>query len=97
MIEICTQLYFSYDSNMTCTFPDVLENMKGKDATFELVTSSTIRPCRLFYSHNVITEKIAFIIIQTHLKGLLQWEGALKSDEQGFGIGDRVPAIEIAE
>ena len=75
MMEICSELYFGYDNNMTCTFPAVLENMKSVDANIELVTSSTIRPCRIFYSHNVITDKIAFIITQTHLKGLEEWWG----------------------
>ena len=97
MEEICSELYFGYDSNMTCTFPAVLESMKSADANIELVTSATIRPCRIFYTHNVITEQIAFIICQTHLKGLEEWVGTEKSDEQGFGIGERIPAEKIME
>ena len=40
--------------DMTVTFPEVLNSLEGPDSNIELVTSSTLRPLRLFYSRNII-------------------------------------------
>ena len=34
--------------------PECFEDLKGKDANFEVVTSGTLQPLRLIYSHNIV-------------------------------------------
>ena len=50
---------------LSCEIPDAFEYMKGKDVKFEMVTSNTIQPTKMIYKHNVVTEKIAYIFVNS--------------------------------
>ena len=63
MADITDTLLQGYGEEYTCTFPDVLDRLKGRDVNFEMVTSGTLRPLRLFYTYNVVTETIGFIFV----------------------------------
>ena len=39
---------------LSVTIPDVLEHMKSKDASFEMVTSNELQQVKLYFSHNVL-------------------------------------------
>ena len=40
-----------------------------------MVTSSTLRPLKLFYSHNAVSAKRGLVFVQTHLRGKV-YDGA---------------------
>ena len=49
---------------------DCFDDLVGRDANFEIVASQTLQPVKLHFSHNVVTESIAVIFLNTNLKGL---------------------------
>ena len=55
---------------LTIELPKSLEQLKGKDANFEMVTSNTIQPILLSYKHNFVTESIAYIFVNSGCKEL---------------------------
>lgn len=60
----------NYDKNtLTLKIPDVLTHMSNKDAKTELLTSNTLQTLNLILSHNIITDTIAYIFINTECKG----------------------------
>ena len=61
MADISEVLLKAYDDEFTCTFPDVLDSLKGNDVNFEMVTSATLRPLRLFYT--VITKTLGLVFV----------------------------------
>ena len=61
MADMSEVLLKGYDDEFTCTFPEVLDSLKGKDVNFEMVTSATLRPLRLFYS--VITKTMGLVFV----------------------------------
>ena len=62
------------------TLPKALDQLKGEDAQFEMVTSNTIQPLKLFYEHNVVTRKIGLVLINTGIRSpkQLEYRNALK-------------------
>ena len=59
-----------YDKNsLTLRLPTVFAQMTNKDANIELVTSNTLQPMKMIFSHNIITHSKAFIFINTECKG----------------------------
>ena len=76
MHDISKALQNELDGNsLTCVFPNAIDSLKGSDVNFELVTSSTCRPLRLFYSYNLVHERKFVTFVQTHLKGVGAWSG----------------------
>ena len=65
---------------MTIELPYAFQNMVGKDANYEIVTSSTIQPILLSYSHNVANHTIAYIFVNTGCKELEYTDHQLKKD-----------------
>ena len=55
---------------MALELPDAFEHLKGKDAKFEMSISNTLQPLNLFYGHNVVTDSIAYVFVNTESKGL---------------------------
>ena len=68
--DICYALLEKIAADMTLTFPEFLEGIKGSDATLELVSSSTTRPVKLMYTHNLVSKLLGYVFVWTHLKGL---------------------------
>ena len=56
-------------SEFTCTFPAVIDRIKGSDVNFELVSSSTLRPLRLFYVYNVVSRTYGYVFAWEGLPG----------------------------
>ena len=52
---------------MTCVFPDVLDNLTGSDANYEMVTSSTLAKLRLVWSG--ATKLLVYIFFHSELQG----------------------------
>ena len=50
--------------------PDVFDDLRGKDAKFEMVISSTISPMRLFCTENIVTDYKAVIFVNTGIDKL---------------------------
>ena len=50
---------------LSLRFPDCLDDLKGNDASFELVSSNTLQPLVLIHSHNNVTKSIAVIFVNT--------------------------------
>jgi len=90
MYDISEALFFGCMIDMTCTFPDVLESLKGTDNNFETVTSSTLRPCRMFYEHNVVSILRGYVFVQESLEGLGDWEGTELCDTNKYRVGRRI-------
>ena len=69
MFDISATLQSNVSADLTVLFPDVLESLQGTDVNFEMVTSSTLRPLKLFYSHNAVGTMRGLVFVQTHLRG----------------------------
>ena len=76
MYDVSDALQDGVTNEMTCTFPDVLENLEGSDNNFEMVTSSTLKPLKMFYEHNVARILRGYVFVQESLEGVGDWEGA---------------------
>jgi hypothetical protein len=67
--DFSTALISSYDeTDMTCYLSTVLDALQGTDVNFEMVKSQTVRPLKLFYSHNKASILRAFIFTQSKVK-----------------------------
>ena len=67
----------------TCQFPSVIDRIRGSDVNFELVSSSTLRPLRLFYVHNVVSRTYGYVFAWQGLEGVGIWksrDGLLAKD-----------------
>ena len=49
--------------NYSSTFPDVLDDLYSTDANFEMISSNTIQPLKIFYLLNIVTHQIAIIFV----------------------------------
>ena len=97
LFDISDALIDGLSAEMTCTFPDVIETLQGTDANLELVTSSTLRPLKMFYVHNVVRILRGYIFVQEYLEGVGKFEGTELCDETwGDRIGDVLPALDLA-
>ena len=101
IFDISKALVEGVKPDMTCTFPDVLETLQGSDTNLELVTSTTLKPLKMFYEHNIVRILRGYIFVQEHLEGVGSFEGtelcyALGGIE-GKRIGKVLPALELAE
>ena len=64
--EIVNMMENRYDrDSLTLQIPKAFEYLTCKDADFEMVTSNTLQPLNLIYSHNLVTRTIAYIFINT--------------------------------
>ena len=54
---------------LSVEMPYVFDQIKGEDANYEYVTSSTIQPVRLFYQHKMVSRKIAVVFVTTENNG----------------------------
>ena len=97
MYDISQALIDGLTIEMTCTFPDVLESLQGSDNAFEMVTSSTLRPLRMFYGHNVVRILRGYVFVQEGLEGVGDWEGTEECHKDGWGIGEPLPAKELGK
>ena len=61
---------------LSIDLPKAFDNMKGKDAKFEFVLTSTIQPLKLHYDHNIVKKSIAYIFWQEEYKKLTPWKNA---------------------
>ena len=74
--DICEAMLEALTEEMTCTYPEAVEAIQGRDANFEFVNSSTLKPLLLFYTHNVVTEMYGYVFVQDHLDNFEHlWEG----------------------
>ena len=72
MQEISDALFNGLDRiSMTCVFPDVLENLTGSDANYEMVSSSTLAKLRLVWSG--ATKLRVYIFFHSELQGFSVW------------------------
>ena len=69
--EICHTFENGYDkNNLTLKLPDIFSQMVNKDADIELVTSNTLQPMNMILSHNIMTDSVAYIFVNTECKGI---------------------------
>ena len=52
-------------SDLSITFPSVLEQMTSSDCNFEVTASNSIQKAKLFFSHNVATHTLSLTIHNT--------------------------------
>ena len=52
-------------TDLSLKIPVVFDQLKGEDADFEMVTSNSIKPLRLFYTDNKISHAKAVIFVNT--------------------------------
>ena len=97
MYDISKALLDGCTAEMTCTFPDVLDKIQGQDNNFEMVTSSTLRPLRMFYGHNVVRILRGYVFVQESLEGFGEWEGTelMKEEYRGMRIGEPLSAKDL--
>ena len=97
MYDISKALLDGCNAEMTCTFPDVLESLQGSDNAFEMVTSSTLRPLRMFYGHNVVRILRGYVFVQEGLEGFGDWEGSEECNQYGLRIEKPLAAKELGK
>ena len=66
---------------MTIELPYAFQNMVGRDANYEMVTSNTIQPILLSYQHNMVSHSIAYIFVNTGCQDLEYKDHALKKEK----------------
>ena len=49
--------------NFSLTFSEVFENLHSNDANFEMASSNTTQPLKIFYRYNIVTDKIAVVFV----------------------------------
>ena len=67
---------------LSVTFPKVLDQMSGSDASFEMSASNSIKPMQMFYNHNIATHKYGLIIVNTKAEmndKTLSWKNAVEN------------------
>ena len=65
---------------MTIELPFAFQNMVGKDAKYEMVTSNTIQPILLSYEYHQVSHSIAYIFLNTGCKELEYKDHKLKKE-----------------
>ena len=95
MDDISRALIDGCNGDMVCTFPDCLDSLQGTDVNIELVSSSTLRPYRLFFIHNLVSRTVGLIFVQTHLKDIV-WKGT-EDGEIAKEESERYTAEELGE
>ena len=67
VVDIQKSLFDNIDreSSMAVLLPQALEQLESHDAAFEIVTSNTLIPLKLFYSHNIAVEISGAVFVQT--------------------------------
>ena len=61
-----------------------------------MVTSSTLKPLKMFYGYNVVTILRAYIFVQEGLEGFGDWEGTELCDQiWAKRIGEPLSAKEL--
>ena len=58
------------NEDLSITFPDVLDQIMGKDASFELSISGSIQPLKLHYIPSIVKKSIGVIFVNTDFRGL---------------------------
>ena len=81
LFDISKSLIEGLTAESTCTFPNVLETLQGTDTNLELVTSSTLRPLKMFYDYNIVRILRGYIFVQEHLEGIGKFEGTELCDD----------------
>ena len=57
--------------DLTLQIPSVFENLTSQDAKLEMSISNTVQPLKLFYEHQVVSDSIAYVFVNTESKGLI--------------------------
>ena len=73
------------NDDLSITFPDVLDQIMGKDASFELSISGSIQPLKLQYQPNNIVKSVAYVFINTEFNGL-EWPNAEEHGQKAHDI-----------
>ena len=86
--------------SLSVTFPKVLDQMSGSDASFEMSASNTIKPMQMFYDHNIATHKYGLVLVNTTINNNgknLPWKNAAQNGTDAsnmlkvtFGFNDVV-------
>ena len=98
MYDLSEAILSNLGLDMTFYYPAFTESLQGKDSNFETAQSSTLRPLRLQWTHNVVLYTLGYVFIQTDLKGLGEWTGTESCDNWGGRrIGDVFPSETMAE
>ena len=50
-------------TNYWLLFPKVFDDLHSADANFEMASSNTIQPMKIFYIFNIVTHQIAVIFV----------------------------------
>ena len=85
-------------NNLTLTMPAAVDQMTGKDASFEMVASNSIMPMKLHFENNISTHKAGLIFVTEYTSQndkKLPWKDALAKGkaaqrllEEGFEFDD---------
>ena len=95
--DICEAMLEALSEDLTCTYPEAVEAIQGRDANFEFANSSTLKPLLLFYTHNVVTEIHGYVFVQDHLDNFEHvWQGTELFDEYYRRTGDVLSATDLA-
>ena len=74
---------------MSIKVPQIFENLKGKDAKFELVQSPTLQSLKMILSHNIVTKKIAYVFINSECRGI-PYKNALIRGKNAYRLFDEI-------
>ena len=100
--DICEAMLEALNEDLTCTYPEAVEAIQGRDANFEFANSSTLKPLLLFYTHNIVTEIHGYVFTQDLLpsdyraEGRVLWQGTELHGEYLERTGDVLSATDLA-
>lgn len=68
--EIADMMKDRFDRNtLALQIPEAFDQLKSRDAKFEMVTSNLLQPLTIFYQDKIVKEKIAAIFVTTNCRG----------------------------
>ena len=67
--EISDVMKERFDRNtLSLRIPQAFDQLKSKDAEFEMVTSNLLQPLAIFFKDKIVTESMAAIFVNTHCR-----------------------------
>ena len=77
--EIVATMNCRFDKDtLKLSIPAAFDNMKGSDAKLEMSVSNPVQPLSLCYGHNIVTNSIGYIFVNTESKGLPYTHAAIR-------------------
>ena len=69
-------------TDLSITFPTVIEQITSTDCNFEIIASNSIQKAKLFFTHNVATHTLSLTI---HNTAIMDKDGVIPKYKDDYG------------